>query len=166
MRAGIALGSNLGDRLANLLAARALLSKLPGVESPVLASAVYETDPVDCESSAGKFLNAVVEIGYAGEATELLRALRCIETAGGRPPAHARNASRTLDLDLLYFGDLMLSTPELELPHPRMYTRRFVLEPLAEIRPELTLPSQHESVAALLQRLPDRSPLVLFASEW
>ncbi len=166
MRAGIALGSNLGDRLANLTAARAELSELPGVESPLLASAVYETDPVDCEASAGKFLNAVMEIGYAGEATELLQALRGIEAAHGRPSAHARNTSRTLDLDFLYFGDVTLSTSELRLPHPRMHARRFVLEPLAEIRPDLILPGQQESVSALLRRLPDRSPLVLVASEW
>jgi len=166
MRAGIALGSNLGDRLANLAAARAQLSDLPKVELPLFASAVYETDPVDCEASAGKFLNAVMEIGYSGEATELLRALRGIEVARDRPSSNARNTSRTLDLDLLYFGGLALSTPELELPHPRMHARRFVLQPLAEIRPDLILPGQPESVAALLGRLSDRSPLVLVASEW
>ena len=166
MRAGIALGSNLGDRLANLKAARARLSELPRVESPILASAVYESDPVDCEVSAGKFFNAVVEIGYAGEAIDLLRALRRIEAAGGRSPTHLRNTSRTVDLDLLYFGQVILSTTELELPHPRMHTRRFVLEPLAEIRLDLILPLQRESVAALLKRLRDRSPLVLVASEW
>ena len=160
MRAGIAFGSNLGDRLANLKAARAQLCDLSGVEAPLLASAVYETDPVDCEA------NAVMEIGYAEEANELLRALRRIEAAHGRAPAHARNASRTLDLDLLYFGDVALSTPELELPHPRMPTRRFVLEPLVEIRPGLVLPGQQENVAAMLERLPDRSSLVLVASEW
>ncbi len=96
----------------------------------------------------------------------LLRALRGIEAAHGRPPAHARNTSRTLDLDFLYFGDVTLSTPELQLPHPRMHARRFVLGPLAEIRPDLILPGQRESVGALLERLPDRSPLVLVASEW
>jgi 2-amino-4-hydroxy-6-hydroxymethyldihydropteridine diphosphokinase len=166
MRAGIALGSNLGDRLANLEAARAQLTKFPNVEPPILASAVYETEPVDCESSAGKFFNAVMEIGYAGEATELLRALRQIEADGGRPPFHARNRSRTLDLDLLYFGDLEITTPELEVPHPRVQTRRFVLEPLAEIRPELILPKQHESVARLLACLPESTPLVRITSEW
>lgn len=166
MRAGIALGSNLGDRLANLKAARAQLSGLPGVELPILASAVYETEPIDCESGAGKFYNAVMEIGYAGDALELLQELRRIEAAAGRPAAHARNTSRTLDLDLLYFGDVALATPELQLPHPRMHTRRFVLEPLAEIRPNLIVPGQVNSVIDLLGRLADRTPLVLVASEW
>ncbi|MEO5721382.1 MAG: 2-amino-4-hydroxy-6-hydroxymethyldihydropteridine diphosphokinase [Chthoniobacterales bacterium] len=166
MRAGIALGSNLGDRLANLRAARARIEALPEVAGPLLASAIYETEPVDCEPDAGKFLNAVLEVGYAGDAMELLHHLRQIEASLGRPPRHERNASRTLDLDLLYFGELILSTPELELPHPRMQARRFVLEPLVEIRPELVLPAQKKNVTDLLAALPDASPLVRTAREW
>ncbi len=166
MRAGIALGSNLGDRLATMEAARRKVERLAGIEPRFLASAVYETEPVDCGPDAGAFYNAVVEIGYAADAFALLRALRRIEAALGREPRHARNESRTLDLDLLYCGDLVLATPELELPHPRMTTRRFVLEPLAEIRPELVLPGEVESVSDLLAQLPDRSPLVRVTSEW
>jgi len=166
MRAGIALGSNLGDRLANLTSARARICDLPGVEPPMLASPVYETDLVDCEPGAGKFFNAVMEVGYEREATELLQALRAIEAAHGRPATHLRNTSRTLDLDLLYFGDVTISSPALKLPHPRMPTRRFVLEPLAAIHPDLVLPGQWESVTGLLAQLPDRSPLVLVASQW
>ena len=167
MRAGIALGSNLGDRLANLTAARAQLSDLPGVESPLLASAVYETDPVDCEASAGKFLNAVMEIGYAGEATELLRALRAHRSRARPALRRTRAILRARSISISCISATSRSRlPELKLPHPRMHTRRFVLEPLAEIRPDLVLPWQQESVAALLERLPDRSPLVLVASEW
>ena len=80
-----------------------------------------------------------------------------------------RNAPRTIDLDLLYFGDAMLSIAmlDLQLPHPRMHERRFVLEPLAEIRPDLVLPGQADSiVATLLRDLPDATPLVRIASEW
>ncbi len=166
MRAGIAFGSNLGNRLANLKAARAEVMALPNLRPPILASAIYETEPVDCEASAGNFFNAVIEIGYAGAAGELLRALRQIEAAHGRTPAPAQNASRTLDLDLLYFGEKILRTPELELPHPRMVARRFVLEPLAEIRPDLVLPGQAESVADLLAQLPESAPLVRVTSQW
>ncbi len=108
----------------------------------------------------------MIEIGYAGEAMELLQHLRQIEASLGRPSRHERNASRTLDLDLLYFGDAVLSTPELELPHPRMTTRRFVLEPLAEIRPELVLPAQNKTVAELLAALPHGSPLVRTSLQW
>ncbi|MDQ6913683.1 MAG: 2-amino-4-hydroxy-6-hydroxymethyldihydropteridine diphosphokinase [Verrucomicrobiota bacterium] len=166
MRAGIAFGSNLGDRLANLKAGRAEVVSLPGVELPVVASGVYETEPVDCAPGTREFLNAVMEIGYPGAGEELLRELRNIEKAHGRPTAHERNAPRTLDLDLLYFGGVQISQPGLQLPHPRMLDRRFVLEPLAEIRPELILPGESVTVAELLRRLPDATALVKFASEW
>ena len=166
MRAGIALGSNLGDRRATLRDARARVENLPGVEPPLLASSLYETEPVDCEPGAQSFLNAVIEIGYDGAAEELLRELRQIEHALGRSAGHARNTSRTLDLDLLYFGDTTIAREDLELPHPRLHQRAFVLEPLAEIRPDLILPNQSKTVASLLEQLPDRSPLLRVASEW
>ncbi len=146
--------------------AREQVNRLPGVEAPVLASSVYETEPVNCEPNAPKFLNAVIEIRYAGEAPNLLRELQRIEAALGRPAAHARNASRTLDLDLLYFGEETISGPDLELPHPRVRERRFVLEPLVEIRADLVLPFETENVAGLLRRLPESPPLPRVASEW
>lgn len=166
MRAGIALGSNLGNRLAELKAARQQLERLPKMQPPLLASAVYETEPVGCEPNAAKFLNAVIEIGYDGDASELLQSLRRIERELGRPPKHERNISRTLDLDLLYFGEVVTSSPELQLPHPRLHERRFVLEPLNDIRADLLLPSQAENVAGLLRRLPETRPLVRVTSEW
>ncbi len=165
-RAGIALGSNLGDRLATLRAARDEIAVLGQVEQPILTSAVYETVPEDCEPNAPKFLNAVIEIGWTGEPLELLGEVRRIEAACGRPTTHARNTSRTLDLDLLYCGMREISRPELELPHPRLRARRFVLEPLAEIRPELVLPREAVNVVSLLQRLPESAPLLRVASEW
>jgi len=166
MRAGIALGSNLGARLEMLRGARARIERLPKTEAPILASAIYETAPVGCEPGAPAFLNAVIEIGYGGSAEELLKQLREIEATLGRPLEHAKNTSRTLDLDLLYFGDAAIRRPELELPHPRMHERRFVLQPLSEIRPELVLPAQTESVASLLARLPETPPLLRQPSEW
>lgn len=166
MRTGVALGSNLGDRLANLRAARDAICDAKGVEGPLLASAVYETEPVGCESGAPGFLNAVIEVGYGGEPKQLLASLRSIEQTLGRASHHPRNTPRTIDLDLLYFGDAQLATPELELPHPRLHDRRFVLEPLAGIRPNLVLPRQTESVAALLRRLPQTPAVVRFAAEW
>jgi len=166
MKAGVALGSNLGDRLANLRAARNEIEKLNRVSSPLLTSAVYETEPVGCEAGAAKFLNAVIEIEYAGDAPDLLLDLVEIETRLGRPASHARNASRTLDLDLLYFGDMEIETPELQLPHPRITKREFVLKPLADIRPELVLPKQTESTRDLLLRLPKGEAVVRIAAEW
>ena len=166
MRAAIALGSNLGDRLANLRNARSAIEDLPKVEPPVIASSIYETEPVDCEPGAPRFMNAVMDVGYGGLPDELLQALRQIEADLGRPAAHAKNTSRTLDLDLLYFGEETLARPNLQLPHPRMLERRFVLEPLNDIRPDLVLPQQTETVADLLNKLPATPPLVRTASQW
>ena len=166
MRAGVALGSNLGERLANLRNARKDIATLRGVLPPMRSSAVYETEPVGCEKGAAKFLNAAIEFGYAGEAQDLLRELAAIEKLLGRPATHARNISRTIDLDLLYFGDLEIETAELQLPHPRITEREFVLRPLADIRPDLVLPKQTEPVGALLLQLTDAGAVVRVAAEW
>ena len=166
MRAGVALGSNLGERVANLRNARKDIAALNGVLPPIRSSAIYETDPVGCEKGAGNFLNAVIEFGYSGEPDMLLRALAVIEKMLGRPAAHARNVSRTVDLDLLYFGELVIATDELQLPHPRIAEREFVLRPLADIRPDLVLPEQTEPVSALLLRLTPTAGVVRLDLEW
>jgi 2-amino-4-hydroxy-6-hydroxymethyldihydropteridine diphosphokinase len=166
MRAGVALGSNLGDRLANLRNARAQIVAFGDARPPMLASAVYETDPVGCEPGAAKFLNAAIEFEYAGAAQELLRELAAIEKLLGRSPTHARNISRTIDLDLLYFGDLEIETLELQLPHPRLAEREFVLRPLADISPDLVLPKRIESVRELILQIPDTGAVVRVAGEW
>ena len=166
MRAGVAIGSNLGERLANLRNARKDIAALPGVLPPMRSSAIYETEPVDCEKGAAKFLNTTIEFGFAGEARELMRALALIERLLGRSAAHARNVSRTIDLDLLYFGELEIETAELQLPHPRITEREFVLRPLADIRPDLVLPRQTEPVGALLLQLTSTGDVVRFAAEW
>jgi 2-amino-4-hydroxy-6-hydroxymethyldihydropteridine diphosphokinase len=166
MRAGVALGSNLGERLANLRNARRDISALSGVLPPVRSSSIYETDPVGCEKGAEKFLNAVIEFGYTGEPNALLRELAGIEKMLGRPVVHARNASRTIDLDLLYFGERVIKTGELQLPHPRIIDREFVLRPLADIRPDLILPEQTESISALLFRLSRIGGVVRLDLQW
>lgn len=166
MRAGVALGSNLGERLANLRNARKDIAALSGVLPPMRSSAIYETEPVGCEKGAAKFLNAAIEFGYAGEAQELLRALAAIERLLGRSATHARNISRTIDLDLLYFGELEIETAQLQLPHPRLTEREFVLRPLADIRPDLMLPKQSETVGVLLLQFTDTGAVVRVAAEW
>ncbi|MFN2475012.1 MAG: 2-amino-4-hydroxy-6-hydroxymethyldihydropteridine diphosphokinase [Chthoniobacterales bacterium] len=165
-RAGIALGSNVGDRLSHLRAARSLIAAVTGMHPSILASAIYETAPVGCEPGAENFLNAVIEIGYNADAAALHRELRTIEATLGRTPDHPRNAPRTVDLDLLYFGDVILATSSLRVPHPRMTDRRFVLQPLADIRAELVLPTQTRSVAELLASVADTSPVVRAATQW
>lgn len=166
MRAGVAIGSNLGDRLANLRNARQDIARLRNVLPPLRASAVYETEPAGCEKGAAKFLNAAIEFGYAGEAQDLLRELAAIEKLLGRPASHARNVSRTIDLDLLYFGELEIETADLQLPHPRIAEREFVLRPLADIRPDLVLPRQTESVGMLLLQLTSTGEVVRVVAEW
>jgi 2-amino-4-hydroxy-6-hydroxymethyldihydropteridine diphosphokinase len=155
MRTAVALGSNLGDRLANFQAARKAISELPGVTSPILSSPIYETDPVSCESGAAQFLNAVIEFEYAGDVLGLLKSVREIENALGRPPDHPRYVSRKIDIDLLYAGDSKIDRKELQLPHPRIQERKFVLQPLADIRPELILPGQTLTIRELLAQVAD-----------
>lgn len=166
MRTAVALGSNLGDRLDNLRVARQQISDLTDIQPPVLASAIYETDPVDCEQGAPKFLNAVVEFEYNGDPLQLWKKLKRVEDALGRPREHARNVSRTIDIDLLYIGDMKINDGELALPHPRMHLRKFVLQPLADIRPELILPRQAKSVRELLAQLNDTCNVVCLSNDW
>ena len=113
MRTAVALGSNLDDRLENLRAARQQICNLANIQPPILSSAIYETDPVDCEPGAPKFLNAVVEFGYNGDPLQLLKKLKGVEDALGRPREHARNVSRRIDIDLLYIGDMKINDGEL-----------------------------------------------------
>jgi 2-amino-4-hydroxy-6-hydroxymethyldihydropteridine diphosphokinase len=166
MRAGVALGSNLGERLANLRNARKDIASLSGVLPPMRSSAVYETEPIGCERGAAKFFNAAIEFGYSGEPEELLRELAAIEKMLGRSAAHARNVSRSIDLDLLYFGEMIVGTSELQLPHPRIAAREFVLRPLADVHPDLVLPGQTESIDALLLRLSPTAGVVRLDLEW
>ena len=166
MRAGIALGSNLGERLAHLQAARREILALPGIGGPVMASRVYETEPVGTEADAGAFLNAVVEVEFKGDPRALLGDLQAIEAKLGRPSRHPRNSSRTIDLDILYIGDLVLHCDDIAIPHPRLHLRRFVLAPLADICPQTILPGQTKCVADLLAELRDPAAVGIFAEEW
>jgi 2-amino-4-hydroxy-6-hydroxymethyldihydropteridine diphosphokinase len=166
MRAGIALGSNLGDRLDNLHRARQAVARLSGITGPLLASRVYETEPIDSEPDANAFLNAVMEVEFQGHPLALLEGLQSIETQFGRPSKRPRNAPRPIDLDVLYVGNLVLSNEEIMIPHPRLHLRRFVLQPLAEIRPDLVLPGHEKAVANLLEELQETGDATLFAEQW
>lgn len=166
MRCGIALGSNLGDRLAHLRQARASVQALGVPGAPVLISSVYETEPVDCEPGAAPYLNATMEIEFEGQPMLLLDSLQQIESAHGRPSKRPRNAPRTIDLDVLYAGNLVLSNDEIIIPHPRLHSRRFVLQPLHEIRPSLLLPGYHETIEQLLANLPPNPAVKRFSETW
>ena len=151
MRVGIALGSNLGDRAAQLRAAVAAIRAF--AEPPILLSQVYETAPVDCPPGSPAFLNAAMEIGFSGEIHDLLLRLQAIEQAQDRPAVHGRNSPRTVDLDILYADDLTLETPELTLPHPRLMERAFVLRPLCDFAPNRMLPGRTATFASHLSKL-------------
>ncbi|MFQ3578127.1 MAG: 2-amino-4-hydroxy-6-hydroxymethyldihydropteridine diphosphokinase [Verrucomicrobiia bacterium] len=153
MRTGIALGSNLGDRLAYLCMGRALIEALPGVSAPLLSSRVWETEPVGCPPGSPAFFNAVIEIDWAGEPGALLDALLSFEQKAGRPTTHGVNTPRTLDLDLLYIGNKTLTSKRLVLPHPRIGHRLFVLQPLCDIRPDLCLPGWDMPASTRLAQL-------------
>ncbi len=135
-RVFIGLGANLGDTRATLAAA---LHALAAVEATtlVVASSFYQSVPVD--ATGPDYLNAVAELRTGLQPLALLNALQAIEQAHGRQRPH-HHAPRTLDLDLLLFGQRVLAHPELTLPHPRLHQRAFVLEPLAQIAPELVHP--------------------------
>ncbi len=149
----LSLGSNLGDRAANL---RAAIAALPFANFLVQkVSSFYETEPVDYLDQPW-FLNCVVEGETDSQPIDLLRALRAIESQLASKKPFAKGP-RLLDIDILLFGDQSLDTPELQIPHPRMLERKFVLAPLAEIAPQLKLPQWTGNVKDLLTETPDTS---------
>lgn len=155
MEIGLSLGSNLGDRLANLRSAVGNLAEQPGIDI-IAESSVYETEPDDVPAAYRDhaFLNMVVIADCALAVQDLFQRLQAIEEAMGRQTGPQRHAPRLIDIDLIYAGDLILTHPDLTLPHPRWASRRFVLVPLAEVRPDRILPGQREAVANLLLSLP------------
>jgi len=152
MIAWIGIGANLGDARANVLDAIERLSRLPGARL-VQASSLYRTAPID--SSGDDYVNAVAALDTTLDAHALLQALFAIEQAHGRERPY-RNAPRTLDLDLLLYGDeIIIDPPTLIVPHPRMHERAFVLAPLAEVAPDLVVPGRG-AVSALLATVGDQ----------
>ncbi len=147
----IGMGSNLGDRQANLNGAIAALGEAPNVTIRQVSS-FHETEPVGGPAGQGKYLNAVARIETGLDPVALLHVLQEIEARFGRERT-VRWGARTLDLDLLVFDDRIIATPELEVPHPRMRTRRFVLEPLVEVAPCSVDPVTGRSFAAILAEL-------------
>ncbi len=156
-RVFIALGSNVGDPAQNVGRA---MERLQGLsDQPLLKSGLWQTAPVDCPPGSPLFTNAVVGlVPRAGETPEsLLTKLQALEKEFGRRPKQVLNEPRPLDLDLIAFGQETRAGGKLTLPHPRAQQRRFVLQPLAEIAPDLVLPGQAKTVAQLLTELPPDS---------
>jgi 2-amino-4-hydroxy-6-hydroxymethyldihydropteridine diphosphokinase len=155
-RSFLGLGSNVGDPLRRIESA---LSELPekGV-SVVRASRLYRTEPVGGPPQDW-YANAVAEVGFEGEPEELLRVCQFIESLHGRK-REGKNAPRTLDLDILLFGDRILDSSDLTIPHPRFRERRFVLVPMVEVAPDFEDPISGLTMRELLSRCPDRSAVL------
>ncbi|HVU26338.1 MAG TPA: 2-amino-4-hydroxy-6-hydroxymethyldihydropteridine diphosphokinase [Verrucomicrobiae bacterium] len=149
----MALGSNLGDSRKTISDAMARLQKFS--DEPIRKSSLWQTSPVNCPPDSPKFVNAVV--GFVLQKNEtpesLLKKLRELEIEFGREPKKILNEPRPLDLDLVAFGNEIRNSLELILPHPRAHLRKFVLQPLSEIAPELILPNQTKTVSQLLAEI-------------
>ncbi len=163
VRAYIGLGSNLGDRLAYL---RGAVRGMAEVGKIVAISSLYESSPVGYTDQPW-FLNAVIALETEASPESLHRHLLKLEKATGRERPFP-NAPRTLDLDILFYGDLVIDRRELTIPHPRLHERAFVLVPLLEIAPGLRHPTLHETVRELLAALGDVSAqlLQIAGPEW
>jgi len=144
MKVYLSLGSNVGDRKANLEKALRLLGQRLQIEQ---VSSVYETEPVGYTEQP-RFLNAVCRVETDIGPLQLLSLIKGIEASLGRVPSFP-NAPRPIDVDILFYSDLVMETPELTIPHPRIKERAFVLIPLLEIAPDLLHPVTSESIRDL-----------------
>jgi len=160
--AAIALGSNLGNRAETLRAAVRRLRAEPGLRL-LAASSFYETAPINCPPGSGEFLNAAVTVETDRSPEDLLQLLLRIERQFGRVRTEP-NSPRTLDLDLILYGDQLIHTPTLVVPHPRMHERGFVLAPLAEIVPDVVHPILKKTVRELRDAAPTDDIRVLQAA--
>jgi len=163
-RAYLSLGSNLGDRTAHL---RQTISKLSDLGAVTNCSSFYQTEPVEFTDQP-EFLNCAVEIETQLNPQQLLTGILTVERKMGRDrSAQPPKGPRTIDIDLLLAGDAVINSPELVLPHPAMHLRRFALESLAEIAPDVRHPLLHCTIRELRDRLPaGQAVLKLPSSPW
>ena len=163
MEIGLGLGSNLDHRLDYLREATKRIAALPGTR--LLAKApIYETQPVDVQPVYEhlEYLNTVIIVESSMELSALSEAIHKIETDMGRVRGADRNAPRPIDIDILYAGNVKQADGILNLPHPRWATRRFVVQPLADVRPNLRLPGEKQTIAEVLKGLPTSKDVKLF----
>ena len=163
----LALGSNLGDRLANLRQAREHLASL--AIGDVQSAALYETDPLDCPPGSPAFLNSAIAFETNLSPEQLLTKTQAIESQLGREAKETRatNAPRPVDIDLLLCGEEVRNSPELTLPHPRLHERLFVLYPLRDLAPSVVPPTHANPVSILLELCESNElPPVQLQEQW
>ena len=167
MEVGLSLGSNMGDRLAHLKNAKAIILNSPGIMSAD-QSPVYETEPVDVppEFQALNFLNAILIVKTLIPLSQLMRTFQFMEQKIGRVPNTVINAPRPMDIDIIYADGLQVREQHIVIPHPHWQERRFVVQPLCDVRPDLKLPGQTGTVADVLAGLNDPHKVILFAKKW
>ncbi len=155
MEIGLSLGTNLGDRLHNLRRAESLINAIDDV-TIVGRSRIYETDPVDVpdEFADKPFLNSILIVDTSLPLADIATHMAGIEDNMGRKRSSQANAPRVIDVDIIYAGNIQQEAGSLIVPHPRWSTRRFVVQPLADLKPNLVLPSETKTVAEVLLSLP------------
>ena len=167
IEAGLSLGANLGDPLATLRAARDAIAAIPEVS--LLASApLYETEPINVpdEFAALHFINTILIVGTSLDAHKLFSQLQKVELALGRKRTLRQNTPRVIDIDLIYYNGQTIRSGGLVIPHPRWTKRRFVLQPLADVRGYLVLPGHDRRVRDILAALPPGQTVKQIRAEW
>ena len=170
MEIGLSLGANLGNRLLQLQTSKKWIIAA-GKISFIAQSPVYETEPVAVPALDADtvFLNAVLIVETLLPAPELLSLFKRIEHQMGRAPdSLPKNARRPIDIDIIYAGNLRIELEAITVPHPRWFKRRFVVQPLSDVRPDLVIPAQTTTVNEILRKLPDKHQVTLSlpANEW
>ena len=167
MEVGLSLGSNMGDRLKHLENAKTIILNSPGIVS-VAQSHVYEAEPVDVppEFQALNFLNAILIVKTLIPLPQLMRTFQFMEQKIGRVPNMVVNTPRPMDIDIIYADGLQIQEQHIVIPHPHWQERRYVVQPLCDIRPDLKIPGQTGTVTEVLAGLNDPHKVVLFAKRW
>ncbi len=155
----IAFGSNLGNRIDHV---RQMTSELEYIGGATMrCSSLWLSEATEMDSDAGDFVNGVIELKTKLSALALLDRLQQIEVAMGRPADHGFHTARVIDLDIICYGNQVISTPRLTVPHPRAHERAFVLNPLFELAPELKLPGFDQSLSEMIGKAPPMKILQL-----